>query len=129
MRALLRFLSVVFVLGGVVTAHAETQTWKFTNGTTTRAKIEIRFHSQNRDYVWPTKTTVWPLTNQNPLTLRLECSRGEKICFGARAAGSTTQWGAGLDGKLRCSACCYICDGATISKNLTGTPAPRALGR
>lgn len=122
-------LSVLFLVGWALPAGAATQTWKFWNGTTTRSKIEIKLYSQNRDFVWPSRTTVWPLTNQNPMTLTIQCSPGEKICYGGMAPGTTSTWGAGANGKANCTACCYICDGATITKNLTGTPRPRALGR
>ena len=131
---ILRLMSLLFLVASlaspsVESASAETLTWKFTNGTTTRSKIEIKFFSQNRDFVWPSKSTVWPLTNQNPLSMTLQCSRGEKICYGANAPGTTSTWGSGIDGKARCDACCYLCDNTTVTKNLTGTPVPKAMGR
>ena len=84
-------------------------------------KVQIKFYSQQRNHVWPTRTTSYNLFDSDLHDFRLECNRGEKICYGAWVMNTgSSYWGVGYGDKDGCERCCIICsDGATLSQTLS----------
>ncbi len=57
----------------------------------------------------------------------LNCSPGEKICFGAWRASNTVYWGTGMNDKHGCQNCCTTC-GHTYETTLNDAGTPQASG-
>ena len=74
-------------------------------------RVQIAFYSRSYKREWPGHGKVWGLNDYGTHTYRLECTTGEKVCFGAWLTGSgKTYWGVGFKGKNGCEHCCYTCD-------------------
>src|SRR5262245_40564862 len=60
-------------------------------------KVQISYYSQTRrNHAWPGGGQVYPLNDYNVHTHTLNCTPGEKICYGAWVTGSGTKyWGVG----------------------------------
>jgi hypothetical protein len=81
-----------------------------------RYKLGVIFYSQNRtNHSWPGNGMQYYLAGDN--TYRLDCSQGEKICFGAWRDYQTVYWGLGK-GNHGCENCCINC-GGTFETTLT----------
>ena len=78
-----------------------------------QSTINLEFYSENRNAAWPGGNMVFHLYPGKTETYRLQCIRGEKICYGAWVPGSPTFWGLGdavRQGKSwQCTDCCYFC--------------------
>ena len=78
--------------------------------------LGVKFFSQNRNQSWSGKEL------NTKETYILNCSRGEKICFGAWRDNQTTYWGVG-HGKDGCKNCCITCGGELDTTLNDGGPA------
>ena len=80
---------------------------------------QIKFFSQKRKYSWPGAGQAYNITTRGPQRFSLNCSTGEKICWGAwdRANPEGAMWGVGT-GRRSCSACCSICNGETAKATM-----------
>jgi len=84
-----------------------------------RYKAQVEFYSQDRPHSWPGGGQVYNLDDSAIHTYRLSCRPGEKICYGAWAAGNSREyWGAGYGGKHGCTSCCGRCGGGVLGYNL-----------
>ena len=81
-------------------------------------KVFIEFCSDNGR--WPEAGQLWVLDDSEWHTYRLECARGESICYGAmnhnNPSNVTATWGAGIDCADSCSDCCYRCGGGSVAR-------------
>jgi hypothetical protein len=113
-------LGLLLIVGaGGGSAQSGDATFRLTNNAT--FIIMIKFFSQNRNWVWPSATTHWPLDDNAQHSFRLACQDGEKICYGGSyTTDDQTYWGVGFNGDKGCSNCCLTC-GSNVSHswNLT----------
>ena len=126
MRKLLTAISfglVLIVAGGTGSAQCGDATFKLTNNA--RFSIMIKFFSQNRNWVWPSPTSHYTLSDNGEHDFPLACQDGEKICFGGSyTADDATYWGVGFKGDKGCQGCCLTCgSGVWHSWNLTDAPS------
>src|SRR6266851_6389585 len=58
-------------------------------------KVQFKLYSNDRNHVWPSASTAWDLDDYASHTVRINCIRGELICYGAWETGNdTVYWGA-----------------------------------
>lgn len=76
-------------------------------------RVQLEFYSvTNRRRAWPGNGKVYSLRDSLEHHFKLECKRGEKICYGAWVDGNPdAYWGAGYNGQHGCSSCCTTCNG------------------
>ena len=99
---------LLIVAGWAGPAQCGEETFKLTNNA--RYSIELRFFSQNRNWIWPSASTHWTLSDRAQHEFRLACSDGEQICFGASyTEDDQTYWGVGFKGDKPCQGCCLTC--------------------
>ncbi|MBN8988719.1 MAG: hypothetical protein J0H42_10770 [Rhizobiales bacterium] len=80
--------------------------------------IHANFRSKSRNVVWPGSNKAYILDDHKLHKIRLSCRPGEKICFGAWAAGNSEPiWGTGQDGTAGCQNCCSVCGSTSIVAN------------
>lgn len=80
--------------------------WKMNN--LHGGSIVLQFYSTTRrGYHWPAGNRAYLLKYAEPVTIRLRCMPGEKICFGGAIAGK--YWGTGLRLRHSCVNCCRLC--------------------
>jgi hypothetical protein len=69
--------------------------------------ITMQFYSvTRRGFHWPAGNQAYLITNE-PVTVRLRCVPGEKICYGGWAPG--INWGTGYRLSHPCIHCCRLC--------------------
>lgn len=74
--------------------------------------VDIAFYSTSRRHAWPGNNRVYTIRDSKTHNYVLNCTRGEKICYGAGVRnGYRTYWGSGVGNKHRCGTCCYTCGG------------------
>jgi hypothetical protein len=122
-------LLAVFAFGLLVIAGASTQSAQSGGATfklTDKAaySIMVKFFSQNRNWVWPSATSHWTLSDNGQHSFRLACNDGEKICFGGSyTSDDRTYWGVGFQGNKGCQGCCLTCgNNVWHAWNLTAAP-------
>lgn len=77
-------------------------------------QVDVAFYSQSRGVKWPSGGTGWIISDYEVHNYKLNCIRGEKICYGAWVRGSGAfYWGVGEGDKYSCPKCCYVCDGGS----------------
>jgi hypothetical protein len=60
--------------------------------------------------VWPADATqVFTLVPGPAMSVNLECTNGDKICFGASNVAGTLFWGLDIDNSKSCMSCCATC--------------------
>jgi hypothetical protein len=70
----------------------------------------VRYFDVTNKLVWPADPTqVFTLTPGAPMSAPLECTAGDKICFGADNLNDTLFWGMDINGSKTCTACCATC--------------------
>lgn len=67
----------------------------------------LKFFSET--HVWPGRTRAYILDSRKPISFRLNCELGEKICFGAYDSSTKSGWGVGRYGDKGCENCCAVC--------------------
>jgi hypothetical protein len=84
--------------------------WHFKNETS--SKIEVTFYSPDRSMKWPAGDQVFYVEPGTTQDMKLNCSAGQNICYGAwSSADFNRYWGVGRGGRQGCTNCCYICNG------------------
>ncbi|WP_350334655.1 hypothetical protein [Coralliovum pocilloporae] len=112
-----RFIGLIVMSFAVIglsvgSSHAAQLTWKVKSNHPN--KVSVVFYSQTYDHAWPGGSKVYVISDYKTHTYRLNCRRGEKICYGAWVRGnSTTYWGVGQYNQHGCRGCCYTCGGGT----------------
>lgn len=83
-------------------------------------KVQVAYYSQTRrGHAWPGGGQAYGLNDYNAHTHTLNCTPGEKICYGAWVTGNSSKyWGAGPNGRYGCSNCCTTCGTGTFSRTL-----------
>ena len=110
MRLILLALAVLTAAGTAIPASADTLTWQIRS--TYPYRLYLEFYSQNYDHSWPGGGEVYVLDDSRFHTYRLNCRRGEKICYGAWVTtDESTYWGVGPYNGYGCSDCCLVCGG------------------
>lgn len=105
-------------LGSTLQASAEVLTWEIRS--TYPYRLYLEFYSQDYDHSWPGGGEVYVLEDSRFHTYRLECRRGEKVCYGAWVTtDESTYWGVGPYNSYGCSDCCYVCGGRSNRITLT----------
>ncbi|MGE0501251.1 MAG: hypothetical protein AB7I79_06245 [Rhizobiaceae bacterium] len=99
-------------------AAAETMSFFIANGMPHDVAVEL--HGERR--VWPGDDQVYLIGRGEKKSVPIECSPGERICYGAWKLGDDrVSFGVGPDGSFVCDDCCSICVGSTISDIRLGT--------
>jgi hypothetical protein len=105
------------LIASLVQVQAEDMQFHINNKTT--YNIQVRFFSQTRAAWWPGEKSGWDMNVNASNDFKLSCNPGEKVCYGAWTMPKPTlDWGVGLDGKNKCSACCYSCGANSNEINL-----------
>lgn len=82
--------------------------------------VHLEFYSQARNNAWPGGDQIYPLKDSQFHEFRLNCTPGEKICYGAGRSGNYKRyWGVGIGDKYGCTGCCMTC-GSAYSYTLNG---------
>ena len=83
-------------------------------------KVQISYYSQmRRGHAWPGGGQAYALNDSAFHSHTLNCTPGEKICYGAWVTGSGSRyWGVGPNGKYGCTGCCTTCGSGTVSYTL-----------
>ncbi len=83
-------------------------------------KVQIAYYSQTRrGHAWPGGSQAYALNDYNVHTHTLNCTPGEKICYGAWVTGGGSKyWGVGANNRHGCSNCCSTCGAGTLSHTL-----------
>ena len=105
--------------GGQVAAASPTQI-TFNMKSNHPNKVQVAFYSQTRrGYAWPGGNQAYGLNDYSVHTHTLNCTPGEKICYGAWVTGTGNKyWGVGPNGKHGCTGCCTTCGSGTVSYTL-----------
>lgn len=108
MRLISFLAAAALFLGSVLPAAADSLRW------TIRSDyphiVSLEFYSQDYNRAWPGDGEVYILDDYDNKVFNLNCSTGEKICYGAWVRGNSDKyWGVGLDNSQSCSDCCYTC--------------------
>lgn len=92
--------------------------------------VELSFFSDTyRNRVWPGGSQIYLLNDSGAHTYRLNCRKGEKICYGAwRRGNPDSWWGAGYGGRKGCTNCCHICGGSASHTLMAGAETPSGGG-
>lgn len=107
-RILLAMALAVAALMSSAGARAEVMTWKFAS--LHPNIVDVKIFDKTRNLVWPAGGKVWSLKDSESHTVRINCTVGDKICYGAAVRGTQSMyWGLGLDGRQGCQGCCYTC--------------------
>jgi hypothetical protein len=90
--------------------------------------VELSFYSQTyRNRAWPGGDQVYILSDSDVHSYRLNCRKGEKICYGAwRRGNRNSWWGAGYGAQQGCSDCCLTCGGSYKYTLNAGSNSPQA---
>ena len=83
-------------------------------------KVQVAFYSQTgEDREWPGNGDAYNLDDSLNHEFPLTCNVNEKVCLGAWATGNTKKyWGVGYQNKSGCTACCFICGGGNIPRQV-----------
>ena len=110
-------ISLVFGVATSSFANAEEMGWTFTSKY--KYQVQVKLYSEDRRHVWPSKDTAWSLKDYASHTEKINCIRGEKICYGAWATGNASHyWGVGHGDQHNCDTCCAICGSGNVAKTL-----------
>ncbi|MCA0432447.1 MAG: hypothetical protein LCH46_04200 [Proteobacteria bacterium] len=83
-----------------------------------RYTLSLQFHSiKRKGYGWPGGNKHYVFKG-GTATYKLQCSPGEKVCFGAWRDYQTMYWGVGKTWRNACDNCCTTC-GNTFETTLT----------
>lgn len=81
-----------------------TMTWEVKSNHDNVTKL--KFFSRENGRVWPGHNKHWTIDDYEFHSYQLQCTGGEKICYGAWSGN--TYWGKG-EGENGCENCCYTC--------------------
>lgn len=122
MRSLLRLVALFAVLvtttfAATGVAQADNLTFKVRS--TYDYTQRISFYSKTYDREWPGNGRSWVIDDYETTNYKLNCTRGERICYGAWEDEGDLHWGVGRDAEFGCSNCCYTCNGNTSTRLIT----------
>lgn len=104
---LLAFLSALLVALSQ-SATADTMRY-FMNNASSRAVV-VELSSSETGQRWPGDGKVFLLEKGERKMVPVECTAGERLCYGAWARGDDgVSWGIGPDGDRICTDCCVTC--------------------
>jgi hypothetical protein len=118
MRARPFLVAMVFALGSVPlfpglewaqqsTSQYVMMTWSFKSPPPDIVYLQL--YGQDSKNIWPAPDKYYKLAGRAAHKVRIRCSLGEKICYGAWTDGNTS-WGVGKDNKSGgCKDCCVTC--------------------
>lgn len=113
LAALLTLIALLPV-SGLVSSSAEAQSINWRLRSFDKAVVDVEFYSQNRRHIWPGGSEVYVIRDFEAKSFKLNCVRGEKICYGAWVRGNSKfYWGVGKANANRCTGCCYTCGDTT----------------
>jgi hypothetical protein len=99
---------VAATVAGLSSASAETMSFYMKNQTTRSVVVEL--YAQDRQHVWPGDDQVYYLETGEKKSVPIECTPGERICWGAwRYGNDRWTWGTGPDNGRTCDDCCSLC--------------------
>ncbi len=76
--------------------------------------VVVELFGQDTGKQWPGNDKVYLLEKGGRKSVTVDCSEGERICYGAWVNGDDrTFWGVGPDNDRACETCCSICVGKT----------------
>ena len=81
--------------------------------------IYLKFYARDNGHayhIWPGSNKHWTLDDYEFHSYKLECTVGQKICYGAWSDDGK-YWGVGK-GSKSCEGCCYTCGEKPARKNL-----------
>jgi len=105
-------LPFALLLALLLPAAASAETLTFSVRSFHKNQVDVAFYSQSRSHSWPGGDKVWVIKDYEVHDYRLNCNKGEKICYGAWVRGSSSSyWGAGRGGRQSCKSCCFTCNG------------------
>jgi hypothetical protein len=83
-------------------------------------KVQVTYYSQTRrGHAWPGGSQAYSLNDYSVHNHTLNCTPGEKICYGAWVTGSGNKyWGVGPNNRYGCTACCVTCGSGTATYTL-----------
>lgn len=87
-------------------------TVSFTIVNNTSDAVHVAFFDRSdRSHVDPPSNRFYVLNGNNTQTYRINCTRGQVICYGAKMQGNNMMqfWGTGHEGKQNCKGCCLTC--------------------
>ena len=75
--------------------------------------IDLVFYADTRPNQWPGENQVYTLNDRTVHNIPISCQANERICYGAWPRGNPggIGWGLGYNRGLRCSNCCWTCNG------------------
>jgi len=83
--------------------------------------LQLEFYAVDSDRAWPGGDQVYILEEGEVEEYYLECTTGEKICFGAWIGNYSDPdmwWGVGPGGTFGCEDCCALCGSGVFSGDL-----------
>jgi hypothetical protein len=122
MSSLLRAIALIVVLittslGAAGATHGETLTFKVRS--TYDYTQRISFYSKTYDREWPGNGRSWVIDDYETTNYKLNCTRGERICYGAWEDDGDLHWGVGRDAEFGCTNCCWTCGASTSTRLIT----------
>jgi hypothetical protein len=108
----LRSIVLALLMALPVAAPARAESLTFWMASNHDYEISLEF-SSSKTRVWPGNGRYYVLDDYEPHSFKLNCQRGEKVCYGAWETGGEVRWGMGFQRDRRCTSCCYTCNGAT----------------
>jgi hypothetical protein len=102
----MRILLIVLFALISTAAMADSLTWRFENNHENIVDLELYAD----DGKWPGGGEVYSLNDGTTRKVKINCRKGEQICYGAWLRGSSSEaWGAGKGGEGDCDSCCFVC--------------------
>ena len=108
------------------TPNPSTVQFNITNNTT--GPVGVAFYDGGGNRFFPPEGRYYSLDGKGVRTYSMECSTGQKVCFGSWKGngGLNSFWGVGVKGKESCSKCCVTCPTAgAVSYTINDSDARR----
>lgn len=97
------------------TVKSATSTLKYRFHNNTGEVLHARMAANTRHVFWPSATDQYEV-GPGIVELGIQCDTGEEVCWGVwKPANKMYYWGAGPTGDYKCTDCCTLCDGSTIT--------------
>lgn len=121
MQKLIQMLGLLALLlsSAIWAAPARAETMTFPIQSTYDYQMRLEFYTPQRGLYWPGNGKSWLLDDYEAHSYKINCQRGEQVCYGAWDPDGSLQWGVGHQYSQRCTNCCYICKGGTTTRLIT----------
>jgi hypothetical protein len=83
--------------------------------------VRVEFSASKQRY-WPGNGLSYEIDDWENHKYTLNCSTGEKVCYGAWVSNGTTRWGLGYRRDRTCDDCCYTCGNGNATRLITLQP-------